>query len=328
MILYLTVQGSRLELQGGTLKVSQPDGVLRTLPKEQVESISIFGRVQLTTDVIRHCLTREIPIAYYSKDGKYFGRTQSTANDNIIRLKQQIKMSEDQNYCLQLSKTIIHAKVANQLTVLRRLARRNKVEPANIREIVVLKKRIEHAASLEQLIGIEGIIAKNYFLGLSASLNEEFRFSGRTRQPPKDPFNSMISLGYTLMMHEITGNIENVGLSPYCGFLHKDRERHPTLASDLLEEFRAVIVDSVAISLSENQLTLEDFEVTSQGVYLKEPTLKLFLKELEKKLSTVQKYKEDLHSTTFRKVIAIQARELVTSIEKEDPSLYQPIMIR
>lgn len=124
----------------------------------------------------------------------------------------------------------------------------------------ILKDKISENLTLKEIMGYEGNAAREYFCGLSKIIKPEFSFKGRNRMPPKDPFNSLISLGYTLLLHEAYGEIENKGLSPYCGYLHSDHERHPTLASDLMEEWRAVIVDSVVLSLIQgNEISPDDF---------------------------------------------------------------------
>lgn len=328
MIIYITNSGSTINMESGMLVINQPDGLLRKIPKEQIDMISIFGKVQITGDVITHCLTNNILVNYFSSKGQYFGRLQNTSSSNIYRLKQQIYTSDDEEFALNLSKRIINAKVKNQLTILRRLNRENSCLTKFIKEIEKLEGEVNFSTSTEQLIGYEGSIAREYFRGLSASVRDEFKFDKRTRRPPLDPFNSLLSLGYTLLMHELVGNIESVGLNPYCGYLHKDRERHPTLASDLMEEFRPFLIDNLVVRLCNEKFSVDDFDYTEEGVFLKKNTLKIFLNEYEKRLSTLQKYKEDSNDTIFRRAVGLQCLDLVRAIENNDPELYNPIKIR
>lgn len=181
-----------------------------------------------------------------------------------------------------------------------------------------------------ELIGYEGVAAKSYFAVLSKIINPEFSFNGRNRMPPRDPFNSMISLGYTLLMYEIYGEIENKALTPYCGFLHKDHERHPTLASDLMEEWRAVIVDSVVMSLVQgNEINQEHFikDEETGAVYLTTTGIRIFIKKYEAKLRSENKYLDGI-SMSYRRCLWYQVNKLVNAIEENNAELYNPVTIR
>lgn len=149
--------------------------------------------------------------------------------------------------------------------------------------------------------------------------------------PPRDPFNAMISFGYTILMSEIVGELENRGLTPYGGFMHQDRERHPSLASDLLEEWRAVIVDAVVMSLIQgHELEVDDFEIDEiGGMRLKKEPKKIFLEKLEMKMQSENNYLAYVSSkTSFRHAIWLQVGELVKAIEAGDFNKYEPIVIR
>lgn len=180
-------------------------------------------------------------------------------------------------------------------------------------------------------MGHEGTAAKYYFKGLSKVIDPDFAFTGRNRMPPKDAFNSMLSLGYTIMMYEIYGELENKGLTPYGGFIHADRERHPTLASDLMEEWRAVIIDSVVMSLCNGKEISPDEFVTDEetgGVFLTKAGMRIFLKKLEAKLRSETGYIESTYRMSFRRAFRHQVNALTQAIEASDPLLYEPIVIR
>lgn len=327
MIIYLTSQGSKVSVDQGRMIIESKDGVKKSIPKEQIDSISCFGSINFTSSALSHCLTRAIPVSFFSTRGKYFGKLYTTSHSNIARLKQQVRFSEDPDFSLTLSKSIVLAKVNNQLTILRR--NKDQTNLGNeINSINILRKKINQAKAINELIGYEGTISKYYFAALSKILPEEFYFKGRNRQPPKDPFNSLISLGYTILLNEISGQIESVGLNPYCGFLHQDRQSHPTLASDIIEEFRAPIVDSLAIKLCKNKFNKDDFQYQGQGCFLKDQTLKIYLDQLEKKMNSQQNYRNDQKPMTFRKTIGLQARDMVRAIEEENPSIYRPLWLR
>jgi CRISPR-associated protein Cas1 len=195
-----------------------------------------------------------------------------------------------------------------------------------------IKEKIETASSIEQIMGYEGTASRKYFEGLSFLIKREFHFNGRTRMPPKDPFNSLLSFGYTLLLYEAYTAVLNKGLHPYAGIMHKDRQGHPALASDLIEEWRPVIVDSLSFSLLEKRtFKKEDFIENEEkgGVYLNKNQTKRFIKEFERKLRTEARYIESIEGRmSFRRALQHQAGMLVKAIEKRDPSLYNPVKVR
>lgn len=194
-------------------------------------------------------------------------------------------------------------------------------------------KKIETSENSDICKGYEGLIAREYFRALAKMVPEEFKFKGRNKQPPRDAFNSMLSLGYTMLMYEIYGEIENAGLTPYAGFLHKDRERHPTLASDLMEEWRAVLIDSLVLSLVVGrEISIDEFwnDQNTGGVFLSHEAMKTFLKKYELKMRQNTKYIEEAGRgfSSYRQVIRFQVQKLVHMIMEHDVKEYRPIIIR
>lgn len=181
-------------------------------------------------------------------------------------------------------------------------------------------------------MGYEGTAARIYFKILALLIDPKFTFSGRSRRPPRDPFNSMISLGYSIILNEIYGKIEGKGLNPYFGVMHKDREKHPTLASDLMEEWRAVLIDSTALSmLNGHELSVDDFysEMDQPGVFLTQDAFKLYIKKLENKFRADSRYLSYIdYAVSFRRALDFQIGQFVKAIETEDVDVYTPIVIR
>lgn len=331
--LYINKDDVKISTKENTCVVTYSDGMIKSIPIETLEEIDIFGNAQVTTQMLKKCLIKGIPLSFYSRSGKYFGRLISTNHVNVRRQRKQAKLGEDEIFKLKFAKKIISAKVNNQLVILKRYARTssNDIE-IEIKKIISLSKHIEIADSEEELIGYEGSIAREYFRALSKIIDENFKFSGRSRRPPRDEFNSLISLGYTLILNEIYGKLEKHGLNPYFGFLHKDDENHPTLASDLIEEWRAVIVDSMVLSLINGHEILKDHfihDYESGGIYLTDEGSKIFFKKFEAKLRVTQKYICDLDDEVdFRRAIDLQVISLSHAIEENDVNIYKPIKIR
>ena len=331
--LYVTENGARIGLSGGHFLVDCRDKSQRLIPKETLESIVIFGNVNLTVPCIKECLTRGITISIFSTTGSYFGRIESTNHVSAKRIKSQVHLSNSEKERLIFSKKIIENKIHNQIVLLKRYRRNSDQDISNeLNAMKIHENKIKTCTSIEQIMGYEGNASRQYFKALSKMIKSEFKFSGRSKRPPKDPFNSMISLGYTILMYEIMGEIENRGISPYIGFMHKDTENHPTLASDLLEEWRAVIVDATVLSLIQgNEIGIEEFMINedSGATVISKNGISVFMKKLEKKMKSNMNYLDYLeHPISFRRAIWWQVSKLIKCIDEGNFNEYAPIRIR
>ncbi len=330
--LYVTDNSAQISIKENYVTVKYKDGMIRNVPIETLESISIFGKCQITTACIQVCLYRGIGISYYSKGGSYFGRLHSTGNVNVKRQRLQANLLGSE-LALELAKKIIRSKVHNQIVVMQRYAKSRNFDSSLIfQQMKILMNKIQNCKDINQIMGYEGIVARLYFQTLGKLVDENFTFQRRSRRPPKDAFNSMLSLGYSILMNEIYGKVESKGLNPYFGFIHQDRENHPTLASDLMEEWRAVIVDSLVMSLINGHEILEShFYSDSEqgGIFLKKEGMNIFIKKIEGKMRNTQHYLTDIeYKVSFRRAIELQVNALAKAIEKNNPDVYQPLWIR
>ena len=331
--LYITDNGSVLGVDGGRFIVKQKKELIRSIPKESIESISIFGNSTITTPCIQDLLMQGIPVCFFSSKGKYYGRLHSVNNEKIDLLKKQFSMFEDTEFSNFLSVKMIAAKIHNQQIILGRYIKEKEDkyhEELNI--IRQMEKKVLRATTAEELMGYEGMAARTYFKILGEVVRPDFRFYGRSKRPPRDPFNSLLSLGYTLLLYEIMAKVETIKLSPYCGILHTDRDGSPALCSDLMEEWRAVLVDSTVLSMIQgNEIELDDFvsDDAATGIYLNNVALRKFINKFERKLNTKNKYLDYNHNEySFRQAIHIQCERLVECIKEKDSTLYSPIRIR
>ena len=332
-ILYISDPDTKIGFVENRVVATYPDGMEHSLPVESVESITLLTKVQLSTKCMEQCLKRGIPVAFFSKGGHYFGRLVSTGHVNAALQRQQAALY-DTPFAIEFSRRIITAKVKNQLVVMRRYAKSRKIDLENLEDkIQIFARKIARVETIEEIMGYEGQCAKLYFQGLSMCIEDEFTFKGRSRRPPRDPFNSLISLGYSALMNEIYNEIETKGLNPYFGFMHRDAENHPTLASDMLEEWRAVLIDSMAMSLingheiSQGEFFMGDDE--HPGCFLTREGLRIFLKKLERKLQTRAKYLPYVtNQVPFRRAIALQLGRLTEAIKEGEAGIYEPITIR
>ncbi len=331
-LLFVNENNTTIGIESNRCTVRYADGMLKMVPIETLESITIMGRAQITTQCVQECLKRGIPVAYFSKGGVYFGKLQSTGHINAARQRKQCSLYESP-FSVELARSIISAKLKNQQVVLRRYEKSKGIAVSeSIKMMRICREKLADCQTIQELMGYEGQGAKAYFDGLSALIDPEFAFHGRSRRPPRDEFNSMISLGYSVLLNELYGKIEAKGLNPYFGFMHRDKEQHPTLASDLMEEWRAVLVDSTVMSMiNGHEISKEDFttDLEEPGCFLSRNGVKVFLSKLEKKLQTDVRYLSYVdHAVSFRRGIALQIDMLVKAMEAEDASVYKPIEIR
>ncbi len=330
--LYVTDMGSTISLNENQIFVTKGENLVSSVPIETIDNINIVGCSHMTTPCTIECLKRGITVSYHSTTGSYYGKLENISKTNVnIQRKQANLYNTD--FSLNLAKKIMRAKIKNQEMLLMRYNRGKSVDISN--EIFMIQNsnnRILLSNDISQIMGYEGIAARNYLLGLSKLIDKDFRFNGRSKRPPKDAFNAMISFGYTLIYDEIYGKLQNHGLNPYFGFIHRDKANHATLASDMMEEWRPIIVDSLVMSMiNGHEVSLQDFERgnTDSGVYFRKDGLKKFIMKLERRMETEVKYFRGADvPVSFRKGIDIQINMLTKAIQHENVDLYNPIVVR
>ena len=330
---YLINDSGKCGYQHGRLIVDIPERKTE-IPFEKVSGILIIGNIQLSTQLIKACLKKGVVVTFLSKYGEFYGKLHSTKHQHIERQRKQFVLSEEEDFSLALSKRFVKGKLRNQQVLLRRLFReaecQTDVNSTIMCNMDIYEHKIDEASTKDELRGYEGIAARTYFNGLSNAVSEEFHFHSRNRMPPKDPVNSLLSFGYTILMYEIYAAIEQNGLHPYCGFYHSDALHHPTLASDLMEEWRPVIVDSLVTSLLHTKkLTMDHFYAVADkdGVYITDEGIKTFVQGFENKMTTTTVYQEKI-GITYREALEKQAGNLWQAMRESLPDTYMPFLLR
>lgn len=327
---YITEEGARVQKKGGRFLVGRNLEIMFEIPEETLEGLILIGSVQISSQAMISLLQLGIPVTWISHTGKFFGRLESTSHVNVFKQQKQVLL-QNTDFSLAISKQVILAKVHNQLIILQRHARKEsigQVEKA-MQQIKAIRKHIHTAADREELMGYEGSIARVYFSALGHLVPEKFAFEKRTRQPPLDSFNTMLSFGYTLLMYDIYTAISNQGLHPYFGFLHALKNHHPALASDLMEEWRPVLIDSMVLALiHRHEILPEHFQRGEDGVgiFLTREGRTKFISAYEKRLRAVNKYGEEKQS--YRKALETQAGKYAQALMGEDATIYHPVYIR
>lgn len=334
--LYVYDQGSLLDYVNDTLILTYDHKRNRKkeISTENLDRIIIFGDVQLTVSCIQNALKNNIPITFLSNEGSYFGSLEPTNYVDIKRQKLQFKKSEDNDFCLALSKIFVKAKIKNQRTLLFSENSSAKEPAASIysTRILTLLNDVDKAQSIEELNSIIEKMDTFYFTGLSYFLGDDFNFTTRVKMPPKDPFNSMLSFGYTLLIYEIQNIILSKGLNPYIGFFASDEEGIPCLCSDLMEEWRTILVDSLAFKLLKTKkLTLNDFVTNEKtgAVFLKKEARNIFVNEfgelLKKETGNIIGISNKI---SYRRAIEYQIHLLIEALESDSPEKYIPFQIQ
>lgn len=327
--IYLTGNSNVVGIDTGRVSIRNGEDI-RTEPLELLDGINIYGKSQITTQCIQTCMRNNIPISFYTQYGQFIGGLYGTEKVNVARQRKQAFFS-NKEAAFRLGKKIVYAKISNQITVLRRYSRHSGVDVSDyVANMDCCRRCINICENTSQIMGYEGAAAKEYFAALGKMVNSDFYFEKRSKHPPKDAFNSMLSFGYSLLYKEIYGIVVSRGLNPFFGFLHSDTEGHMALVSDLMEEWRSLIVDSLVMNMvNGNEIEIDNFDISVDGMCtIDKDGIRLILEKYNKKMNSTSKYNIDNEGITYRKMIGYQVMDLIHVMEEENPDLYNPIIIR
>lgn len=327
--LYVTDQGAYLSVKHQQFHVFYSGELRIKVPVNRVSNIVLFGCCNLSHGAVSLALQRRITVMYLSQKGRYFGRTQAEGMAKVEYLARQVECCQNTEFTRKQAEAIVRAKLHNSRIMLMRLNRRVKSEKATkaISDLDILMEKLPLADDINVLRGYEGIGATFYFQALGSLFTGVFAFEKRTKRPPTDPINSMLSLGYTLLSQNVYSLIQAVGLHTHFGNLHVPRDNHPALVSDLVEEFRALVVDSLVVYLvNKNIFTLEDFTSPDErgGVYFQPHALKKFLKHWEERLQTEVTHPHTGYKVAYRRCLELQVREYISCLMGEI-EVYRPM---
>jgi CRISP-associated protein Cas1 len=371
--LYVTEPGSRIEKEYRHLLVTCDDETLLRVPLASVDHVVLVGQgVGATTPALHALLAAGIGLSLVSGRGELLGRLEPPSGKNLELRRRQYERAADPGFCLEFARPVVLGKLHNYRALALRWTSRGEAfrqeraaedglssngtpsagtpsaaagSPGNaspLRALADALDRAERAPDLATLRGIEGTASKAYFAVLRGCLRAGMPFDRRSRRPPADPVNALLSLGYTLLGEAIGTALEIVGLDPYQGFYHAAKYGRPALALDLLEEFRGPVADSVALTLiNKRMLGAEDFvsgsgedavaggeaDGRAPGVYLKRDALKIYLREFSERLESSFTHPLAGRPLTYRKCLEVQARQAAKTITGE-LSRYTPLRVR
>ena len=317
--LYVTEQGARIEREYRRLLVVKGDEALLALPLARIDHLVLVGRVGMTTPAMHALLDADVGVSLLNRWGRLRGRLVPPTGKNIPLRQCQYARALDNKFCLAVSRSVVEGKLRNYRALAQRWARRRTgIGHEAVTEIGAALEQLVTASDLAVLRGIEGRGSRAYFRLWWRLLPVTLSHSCRSRRPPRDPANALMSLGYSLLAQNMMTACEVVGLDPYDGFFHADKYGRPALALDLMEEFRGVIVDSVVINLlNRRRLDADDFRPGPEGgIYLKERGLRVFFDAYGKRLNRQVVHPLAGRRLSYQKCFEVQARLMRRTIEK------------
>ncbi|MFO0874458.1 MAG: CRISPR-associated endonuclease Cas1 [Phycisphaerales bacterium] len=321
--LYVQEQGAVVGKTSESVTVRKGDEILARVGLKDLSHLVLCGNVLVTAQTVHLLCEAGVPIVYLSRGHWFHGVTHGITLRNAFDRSAQFAAAADTGRSLKLAKAIVTAKGLNQRTLLRRNGGSTAERAVN--EIADLLTRIDEIASAEALLGIEGSIARHYFSAFGAmlrprDLSTEWAFDDRNRRPPRDPINAMLSFGYALLTKECTVTLLAEGLDPWWGLFHRPRHGRPSMALDLMEEFRAVVVDSAVLSaINTGMIAASDFARTSAGCMLNDTGRKAFIRAYEARLDQLVTHPTFGYRCSWRSVIRLQARLLARWLRGEVP---------
>ncbi len=319
--LYITEQQAIVRKTGDRLIVEKDHAVLMEVPCLKLEAVLIYGNVQITTQAMVELLQHGIELAIFSRTGKLWGQLTPPKARNVVLRMRQYELEKSEAFCLGFARSLVRGKIANAVTVLRRY-RTNHPGAFPLDAVEDLEARLSHidsTPSLETLRGVEGSAAAAYFEAFAAMVPRELGFPGRQRRPPKDPVNALLSFGYVLVGNELQSLLDGIGFDPYIGFFHQLDYGRPSLALDLVEEFRPALVDRLTLSLLNRKiLDRHHFEPTPEGgLYLGREGKRRYFAEYEREMNAP--FPLGAETVTFRGLFRRQADRLAAALTRDEP---------
>lgn len=273
--LFVTTQGAYLHKDGEALAIRVEGETRHKLPAHTLDGVICFGQVSMSPALMGHLAEKDVCVSFLSESGRFLARVAGPTHGNVLLRRRHYRLADDVDASAAMARMILTGKLHNCRASLRRSARDHPERPGSTALKVAADRlggiieTLARHADVDALRGAEGEAGAVYFEAFPGMLlrdEPELRFTGRNRRPPLDPVNSVLSLLYTFLMHDVRSALESVGLDPQVGFLHRDRPGRPSLALDIMEEFRPVLADRMALTLfNRGILGPKDFQTAPTG---------------------------------------------------------------
>jgi CRISPR-associated protein Cas1 len=334
---YVREQGAVVRKRGQRLVVTKDHQELMDLPLMHIRQLAVVGNIQLTTPAVASLLQNEVDVVFFSQRFKFRGRLMATGSKFAQLRHAQLQTMTDEARALEIARQVVAGKLTNQRVILQRQLAGGKKGTARgalkkgVTGIAAMRKEAGRTDSLDSLRGYEGKAGAYYFAAFKALLDPGWGFQGRAYYPPPDPINAALSLGYSLLLKDTTAAVQLVGLDPYLGFFHAIAYARPSLALDVMEEFRPILVDTLVLDLvNRRRLTPADFVRTGRKerpIELSESGVQLFLRTYEERLETQVRHPVSGDRTTYRRCLELQVRQMARMVLGK-AKRYVPVTIK
>lgn len=310
--LYVQQQGVHIGRHGGRFIVSRGNQTLMDLPSHHIDQLFLFGRIHLSAAAMAFCLRQRIPVHLFSGRGDYHGALLSEDGAEFLVERAQYRLLDEPERRLKAAHAIVRSKIRNAATLLKKHVHNH---PDTVMDDIL--GRLEELGNnralpqdMDTVRGFEGAAAAAYFEGFGRCMRGAIPFRHRNRRPPLDPINSLLSFGYTVLLRHVQSALSARGIDPAVGIFHESGRGHPALASDMLEELRAPVVDSLVLTLiNRQQFVPDDFyrgPGDPQPCLMKDPARARYLHALEEKLADSVRHPEAGHEVDWRQIIELQ----------------------
>ncbi|MBF0500158.1 MAG: CRISPR-associated endonuclease Cas1 [Candidatus Riflebacteria bacterium] len=328
---YITAQGARLARVGERMLVRSREGkILNDVPFFRVQEIICMGSVDVTHSALMALQRRSIDVVFLTMDGRFKCRV-SNLQPRAVRCRmRQYERASDPEFRLRVSREMVRGKLGiSRVWLMRQNRNRDEILAGQVIGVKDCLDALDDAKTVDELMGIEGTAARYHFEGLRCLLKQDLGFAGRVRRPPTDPVNAMLSFGYTLLFNRVLSAVERAGLDPMLSNLHAIDDRRASLALDLMEEFRTLVVDSTVLSLVNRiEMVPGDFRVEDgKGVRMSEGAIARFVKGIQSRLSDSVTHPVNGKSYALKDLITQQAWQY-KSVVLGEAAEYKPVTTR
>ena len=330
--LYLTHDNGILGKKGEALSFRRSRAEkAETIPPAMIDQVMVLGRGSVTTPALHLLMENDVPVHFIDGQGRYKGSLTSGRGRGYAAKRLQFEAAFSPEKTLRIARSVVAGKILSQQKTLLRF--RNRRLPGDeamsqaCRELTSAMRYCRRCEDIDVIRGLEGAGAAAYFSVFGRALPPPWSFVSRTRRPPRDPVNALLSFGYTMLLSNVVGAACIAGLDPCVGFLHPEYRGRPALALDLMEEFRSPVVDRLVASiLNQRLLKPNQFERTPDGgVLMDGPARKVFLRNFMKRMGVKATDEATGRTTTFREHILFQARAFLSALKNDEE--YRPLSV-
>jgi CRISPR-associated protein Cas1 len=335
--LYIIEQGSYIKKDGDCLKIVKGKTVIDTIAASGLKQLTIARRTSLSGPVLDFLIKKRIDTVFLTPSGRFRARLLLDEPGHVALRQLQYSRLGDRNFKVDLARRIVHGKLNNQAKILLRRGTQYKLEQLRIAAVRIkaMQKKLTGIDDMEQIRGMEGAAAQVYYSVFGMLVRADgFRFTARNRRPPRDPVNALLSFVYTLFTNEVLNGIKRAGLDPYLGALHEILPGRPSLACDLVEEWRAFGDVLVLTLLNRGMVKADDFIIRridkdsdERPVEMKPAVSRALIGAYYRQLRQPMYYPHSEEQTAMRWIIHSQCRRLIESFQ-EDGVEYQPFLLR